>query len=461
MNTVPVNIVGESYESRSRPLSSQRTLNLYPEINPDTSALHCWPGAKAFSTGSGVNRGIYDWNGTLYAVNGTKLVSINSTGEQTEIGTVAGGGRCVFAADGNYLYFVTTGNTYRTDGAILEANDDIDLVSPQSIAFLNSFFFYDSEDYWAASFPGDGFNISALDKGQAESVYDELLRVYTFKQQLFMLSSKSIEPWYITGGTEPPIARAEGGLSQIGIAGTYCVTHTQNALYFLGNDRTVYRLNGYQPEQVSKIAINNAIENYSTVSDCIAWTMKYQGQDFVIFKFPSEGKTWGYSELFNEWFELATGDGQYIANDYAFIYGKHLISDYASGNIYELDIDTYTDNGTTTPRERVLPVLLGEPLGAAGKRVVCSRLELLLERGVGLATGQGSNPFVMVSVSEDGGKTFGNESFISPGVMGAYKQKVEWYGFASGYEIVFKVRITDPINISITSAAADVALAGY
>lgn len=189
--------------------------------------------------------------------------------------------------------------------------------------------------------------------------------------------------------------------------------------------------------------------------------MKFQGQSFVIFKFPSEGKTWGYSELFNEWFELESGNGQYIANDYSFTYGKHLVSDYASGNVYELDIDTYTDNNQTTIRERVLPTLTGEPLGGAGKRVICSRLELLLERGVGLATGQGVDAEIMISVSQDGGRTFGNESHISAGVMGAYAQKVEWYGFATGYEIVFKVRISDPIKVSIVSGAADVELAGY
>jgi len=461
LNTIPVNVVGESYESRSRPLSAQKTLNFYPEINPDSTALHCWYGAKLFSTGSGGNRGIYEWGSTLYAVNGTSLVKVASSGTQTTIGTIAGSGRCVFAADGTYLYIVTDGKAYRTDGATVTQNTDTDLSSPSSIAFLNGFFFYDDGDYWAASFPGDGFNISALDKGQAESVYDDLKRVYTFKQQVYMFSSKSIEPWYTTGGTEPPIARVEGGLSQVGIAGTYCITHTKAAIYFLGHDKTFYRLNGYEPEQVSKVAINNAVEGYSTVSDCFAWTVKIQGQDFIIFTFPSEGKTWGYSELFNEWFELSSGNSRYIANDFAYAYGKRLISDYASGNIYELDIDTYTDNGQTTIRERVLPVLTGEPLGGAGKRVICSRFELLLERGVGLATGQGAEAIVMVSVSQDGGRTFNNEQQISAGVLGAYAQKVEWYGFATGYEIVFKVRVSDPISVSIVSGAADVELAGY
>lgn len=461
MNTVPINIVGESYESRSRPLSSQKTLNLYPEKNPDSEALHCWAGAKLFSTGSGANRGVHEWNSTLYAVNGTKLVKVASDGSQTELGDVAGSARCVFAGDGNYLYFVAGGNNYRTDGVTLEQGSDIDLESPNSIAFLNSFFFYDSGDYWAASFPADGFNISALDKGQAESVYDELRRVYTFNQQVYMLSSKSIEPWYTTGGTEPPIARVEGGLSQVGIAGTHCVTHTKGAMYFLGNDRTIYRLNGYQPEQISKVAINNAIENYTTVSDCFAWAIKFQGQDFVIFTFPSEGATWGYSELFNEWFELSSGNSRYIANGFAYAYGKQLVSDYASGNIYELDIDTYTDNDETTIRERVLPTITGGPLGGAGKRVICSRFEIILERGVGLPTGQGVEATVMVSVSQDGGRTFNDEQQISAGVLGAYSQKVEWYGFATGYEIVFKIRISDPINISIASGAADIELAGY
>lgn len=462
MNTFPVNLIGESYESRSKPLSSQRTLNFYPEVNPDTKALHPWPGAKLFSAGSGVNRGIYEWGDAVYAVNGQKLYKVNSAGTQTEVGDVAGGGRCIFAADSTYLYFVTSGKLYRTDGSTVEVNTDADNASPTSIAFLNgTFFFTGTDGYWSASFPGNGFDVSALDKGQAESVFDTLNSVYSFNQQLYFLSTKSVEPWYVNGGIEPPISRVEGGLVQVGSAGSFCVTHTDKALYFLGHDRTIYRLNAYVPEQISKIAINHAIESYETVSDCFAWSIKYEGQSFIIFSFPSEGATWAYSEPFNTWFELSTNQGRYVANGYAYCFGKHLVSDYASGNIYELDINTFTDKGLSTVRERVLPPLTGEPLGLSGGRLICSRLELLLERGIGLPTGQGSNPVLMISVSEDGGKTFGAEEFIEVGELGQYAKKVEWYGFASGYEIVFKVRVSDPVPISITGAAADIQSGGY
>jgi hypothetical protein len=147
LNTIPVNAVGESYESRSRPLSAQKTLNFYPEINPDSTALHCWYGAKLFSTGIGANRGIYEWNSALYAVNGTSLVKVASNGAQTAIGTITGIERCVFAADGNYLYIVASSNVYRTDGTTVTQSTDTDLSEPNSIAFLNGFFLYDDGDY--------------------------------------------------------------------------------------------------------------------------------------------------------------------------------------------------------------------------------------------------------------------------------------------------------------------------
>lgn len=464
--TFPIEIVGPSYESRSKPLSAQVCRNLYPESNPTGNALQPFPGEKLFTTSNGKNRGMYEaeWNGYAFYVNGTTLYKVNSAGTQSSIGSIAGGGRCVFVLASFYLYIITGGIVYRTDGDMVTQVTDTDLESPNSAAFLNSQIIYDGDNgRFVSSDPGDGSSVQSLNYATAESNADDLIRVYQFQQQLILFGDLSIEHWYNSGVDNPPFDRSEGGLISVGIAGVYSVTNTDRAVYFLGHDRTVYRLEGYSLNQVSTIAINNQIESYSNVSDCEAYSLKLQGQSIVVFQFPSANKTWAYSETFNTWFELSTGvtGGQHRMSGYCFAFGKHLVADRVSGSIHEWDLNTFDSAGETIIRERVLPPIASNPLGAPGRRITCSRFELILERGQGLTTGQGSEPVVMISASEDGGQTFLPEQSISLGELGQYQYKVEWYGFATGYEITFKVRLSDPVSFSLFSAAVDIEMAGY
>lgn len=78
---------------------------------------------------------------------------------------------------------------------------------------------------------------------------------------------------------------------------------------------------------------------------------------------------------------------------------------------------------------------------------------------MGTASGQGSDPVVMLSMSNDGGRTFGDESWGSLGVAGDFIRKVEWFGLGSFYDAVFRVRISDPVLCTIMSAAADLDVA--
>ena len=72
-----------------------------------------------------------------------------------------------------------------------------------------------------------------------------------------------------------------------------------------------------------------------------------------------------------------------------------MVADYRNGNVYELDIDTFKDNGETRYRVRQFPVAVGEAAGLAGRRITVCQLRLNMQRGVGLATGQGSDPLLM------------------------------------------------------------------
>ena len=89
-------------------------------------------------------------------------------------------------------------------------------------------------------------------------------------------------------------------------------------------------------------------------------------------------------------------------------------------------------------------------------RVFLRRFELDLERGQGLATGQGSDPMVLLRLSRDGGQTWGEEIRMAAGALGAYTQRVLARRLGHARDTVFEVTVSDPIAWSLVGAWLDV-----
>ena len=98
----------------------------------------------------------------------------------------------------------------------------------------------------------------------------------------------------------------------------------------------------------------------------------------------------------------------------------------------------------------------GRDFGFPGKRIYMHRLELVVETGVGLITGQGSDPQVMMQYSDDGGRSWSAERWKSLGVLGDYTAIVEWFDLGEFGERMFRFRISDPIKTVLISANADI-----
>jgi len=90
------------------------------------------------------------------------------------------------------------------------------------------------------------------------------------------------------------------------------------------------------------------------------------------------------------------------------------------------------------------------------RRVFLRTFELDLERGQGLATGQGSDPMVMLRLSRDGGQTWGEEIRMRAGALGAYTQRCLARRLGHARDTVFEVTVSDPIAWSLVGAWLDV-----
>ena len=120
----------------------------------------------------------------------------------------------------------------------------------------------------------------------------------------------------------------------------------------------------------------------------------------------------------------------------------------------------YITNGTQI-KERIVSPINGDLLQSPGKRVMMNKLNLIMQTGVGIATGQGSSPVVMLSLSIDGGETWTEEYQVSIGAGGAYQTRVEWWHLNSFYDGTIKIRFSDPVFVSIERAVITMDTAGY
>lgn len=465
MVTVPINLTGGTYKHKSLPLSAQVTRNFWPQLQQDDKTkssyiLESFPGKLLFGTSAGsADRGMLEHLGVLYKITDTVLYTVDSAGTHTSRGAIPGVARCIMVGIGPSVVTVTGGVPYVWNGSSLSTVTDIDLESPNGAAHLNNQIIYDGlGGRFATSDVGDASAIDALNYATAESNADDLLRAYVFNQILYLLGDKTVECWWNSGVGKPPFDRLEGGIIQVGLGAIHSVANSNDYMYFLGSNNQVWRVKSTAGEPVSTQAISREIAGFTLTTDATGICYNLDGQWMYEITFPTAGRTFVYPEG-GEWFELSSGTlgGRNIASSHAFAFRKNLVGDSTSGNIYELDPDTYDENGAAIVRTRDSAPLHGGLFGAPGKTLTMNRFELIMETGVGLVSGQGSDPVIMLSFSDDGGKTFSAESWgeCDVGTLGDFIFKVQWFVLGSFESRIIRIQTSDPVYYSIHSAAAD------
>ena len=89
-----------------------------------------------------------------------------------------------------------------------------------------------------------------------------------------------------------------------------------------------------------------------------------------------------------------------------------------------------------------------------------SRLEFIIETGVGLITGQGSDPKIIIEASYDGGKSWTTGAWLRIGRLGETNVRAEWFSLKSFYDMIVRITTSDPVSFNLYSGAVDLRLAG-
>jgi hypothetical protein len=298
----------------------------------------------------------------------------------------------------------------------------------------------------------------------AESIPDPIQALAKLNGQLWVFGTKSTEVWYVSGSVDDPadiFSRSQQGVFEVGTSARYSVATNGNSLFWLGSNfggqGIVWMATGYQPVRISTHAIENTISRLSYTDDARGFCYSQEGHSFFVLNFVRGNKTLVYDVSTGLWHERAkwNSDDALFAYwdviDTAFFNGKIMAASARDPKIYELDLDYYTDNGDEIRRERT-----GGHIHQDRKRLFFKRFEIDCERGVGLNDGQGEDPTAMLQMSDDGGMTWSNERYSSPGRIGKYKTIMDWNRLGSSRDRVFKLAVSDPVKWIITGATIDV-----
>jgi len=465
----PIFSIGQ--QGKSPDVTAQKRLNLYMDFQPQEDktqvSLHPTPGLTLFADlGSNPIRGMYAVGNLMYVVHLGTFWEINNAGTATSRGTlnttsgrvdmVSNHAGVIGIQDGTNGYFYTIAST--TFAVITDA-DHIDTAA--TLAFHDGYFIYPSPDtgqFFLST--ADATDVTdmmdATDFATAEKSPDDLVRTFDHNTEILLCGGSTIEFWNNTGAQDFPYARVTGGVIELGLASPWAIARfgVSSTMLLAVNAKQgevqVVRIDGFQYTTVSNPEIDTIFNKYTT-SNASAFSYAKEGHPFFQINFPSDGKSWLYDGLTNLWTELSYGaqNARHRAEMGINFLDKMYVGDYENGQIYKLTSEAYTDNGVPIVREVVGRHIFDE------KYIQIARLWVDMEGGVGLQSGQGSDPEMMLQISKDGGHSWGNEKTTKMGKIGEYMKRIIYRRLGRGYDWLFRLRCSEPVKTVFVGAWVD------
>lgn len=471
MPRLDIPFTGPPYKSESLMISPQECINLYlrkyPDMGEDKLALFGTPGLKSFcdlETGAAV-QGLLSLGDYLYAVSGGYLFRIDEAGSKTLIATIGDVGPVSMATNGLDIIIVTGDNGFiwDLDSGFAQITDP-DFPGGDTVVYIDGYYLVNrprTGQIWRSDY-NNGASWNGLAFSTAGGDSDDIISLLADHKDVVVFGDWTTEIWYNTGEATFNFARIDGAFMEQGIVAPLAHTKINNASYFLGQDKKgrgqVFQMLGRSLSVVSTIPIEYMISKCNMDG---ARMMSYQqyGHAHVVLTFPLSGITVVYDPTTGYWHQrssrLGDIDGRWRVNclDFFEKSGKHIAGDYINGLLYELDPETYDENGTDMIAVRTSPIFRNRQ-----NEITINEVQVVVEPGVGISSGNSEdiNPKGMFSWSKDGGRTWSPEEDISLGAIGEVENRTRVLQLGQGINWAFRLRISAAVKRVILGAVADI-----
>lgn len=463
--------VGPSYALATRKAEIQRAVNLclvkMEAVAKSPYILQSVEGLVSRNTVTGAFRGAIETNSRAFAVYGSTLYEVFADYTMTSRGTLTTSTGNVSMAYGLFQVVMVDGpNGYVFT---LATNVFTQITSPAflgatTVDFIDNYFVL-TKDRSGQQFQitaiNDATTIDALDFASAESSPDDLVGHIVVQAGILLFGTLTCELWVDTGAVDFPFERSRGSGFQVGLMAAASLKLVDNGPIWIGRDKSgsgiVFRLVGGQPARISTIAIEQALQASTDITQAVCWTYQSKGLTFYGINAPGLTSTWVYEISTGQWHERCDLDslGQFQAGRVTgalFAFNKHLAGS-ATGKLYEWDANTYTNDGDVLVRERT------SPHDATPGRLRQFFTQFWADVSTGGA-GQGIDPQVELSYSNDSGKTWSNPLLRSLGQVGQIFARLLWTRNGMSRDRVWKMRCSANAPFSIIDASAQSTVGG-
>lgn len=491
--------VGPSYSTKSMPIDCQRSINWMPTPITSTSAktryaLYPVPGYKHITfTYNGTDydhlpskypgriRGMYYTSkgfegsalGALVVVAAEsvfEVLPINADGkyELKKLGivsnlegmvTITDDGFGLIISDNTTLYHVnltTRGMSSLGTDAPLQAS---------SVTFLNGYTICvgkmnnipSNSFFWSNQYANGRTDWDALNYASAEGFADPITCVTRVGGDLWLFGPRSYEVWQSADDMNLPFIRMSGSMGNIGCASAQAVSEIGDRVFFLGSGamgtRKAFVSNGYNVQSISTDALEEEWTGYKSFDDAVAFAYTHEGNTYWCVTWLADNRTYCYCLESDSWHERATRNpltdsfNKWRITQGVYAYDEIIVGDMEGTKLFNLSSDIYDEDGVQIVRMRRAP-----HMHDGMTMIRHASLTIEMETGMGTATGQGVNPQAMMRYSNDGGRTWSSELWLSAGAQGQYKTRCKWARLGQARDRVYELYCSDPVRWVVMGA---------
>jgi len=448
--------------------------NLYPTSKNvamiSRGFLQSAEGIEHFADLPGVDRGGIFANGIMYRVAGNRLISVDSFGNVTDIGSIAAGALpalapCRFAVDYDGLISVLNpedNNLYYWDGATLSSVSDPDFGSiATDFVFLHAFYVAVEPTAIFVSDTNDITDWNPFRYGASEADVDNILGIGDLRGELYVFNQYSVEVFTFVGGAGFPFSAIPGAALTRGVVGRNAFAKFLEAWAFVGGGRNedpaVWVGGGGETKKLSSREVDLVLSGYSQedLESVVVESRVGLNRQLLYIHLPDKTMVYdGQASIESDrpvWFSLdsgslATGPLQYRARHFTRAFDRWYAGDPGARTLGRM-----TDEVATHYDDQVGWSFSTGVGYTAGTKAIVHELELVALTGRVVA---GADPTVWASYSHDG-ETWSVDRPARAGKIGDRERRLVWWkqGLVNHWRIQ-RFRGTSEARITIGRLAA-------
>lgn len=417
----------------SADFSTRYPVNLEPVLSTESNGiskgyLRSAMGADSFATGPGIGRGGINWQGVLYRVMGTKLISMTQAGVVAIIGDVGDGGPVALDYGFNQLAINSGTSLYYWDGTNLTQVTDPDLGAPiDMLWFAGYYVMTDGTNVYVTDL-ADPMSINPMKFGAPDDDPGALQGLFKLRGELYVLCANIIALFENVGGSGFPFQEQPTATIPYGCVGPRAKCRLLDTFAFTGAARNeapgVYLCGSGTATKISTRSIDDELAKVADLSGVTMESRVFRNEQRLYVHLPTKSLVYlpGASSKAQEpvWYTVASGRGMdkpYRLRNAVLAYGKWFVDDAETPQIGVITEEDGAHFGEAVGWQFATSLIYN-----AARSFIIHTLELvgLPGRGVKVA-----NPVAFLSTTTDG-ITYSQERANRLGGPGQRRKRIQW-----------------------------------